>query len=758
VWGLGAGGRACAALVAAIAIVLSSTPFASASLPSVGSGPRPGPDILYAPPTNAPQLQNTGVWKAPPILISAASAYRDGEFLYQDLLYDDHGARGARDPGDPRLKVSEEASAPFGSYTYPTDPVYAGNAADLVELRVKPLPDATAFRLTLNTMKGADRTAFTIAIGGTPGASRELPHGANAKAPADLFLTVHGEYADLLDATTGQTAGSPTAKVDLVRRQVDVRVPHTDWDPGASTLRLAAGVGLWDAATGSYLLPGASATATTPGGAGGLARPTAIFNAAFRASEPFQGPDFSVLTGATYWRDRAQGFALRQGDLGPFSVQVDFAKLAAGADDDMPGQPGGVPQSGPMDRILASSFETGQGLDYSTTCAPGTLPVSCKGELRGRLQPYAIYVPSKPQPAAGYGLTLLLHSYGGNYNQYASSRNQSQLGDRGAGSLVVTPEARGPDGWYFDHAGADVFEVWADVARHYPLDPDWTALSGYSMGGYGTFKLASQYPDLFGRAQTTVGPSGFTVASASTREQVDSLRNIPILMWAGGSDQSVPPADTQAQADRFDALGYRYEFDLFTSAIHILLAFNDQYQPAADFLGSARVDRNPAHVTYVYNPAMDFPDAGTAAGHAYWVSRVLLRDAAANGGRGRVDVRSEGFGLGDPVPSDTAHGSGTLAGGALATLQYASQSRSWGSAPPAPLANRLVVDATNVSTLTIDPRRARVGCDATIALTSDGPTKVRLAGCEPHCRKTVPAHGRNGRPPGLCKPKPGRPK
>ena len=83
------------------------------------------------------------------------------------------------------------------------------------------------------------------------------------------------------------------------------------------------------------------------------------------------------------------------------------------------------------------------------------------------------------------------------------------------------------------------------------------------------FKLASQYPDLFGRAQTTVGPSGFTVASASTREQVDSLRNIPILMWAGGSDQSVPPADTQAQADRFDALGYRYEFDLFTSAISI---------------------------------------------------------------------------------------------------------------------------------------------------------------------------------------------
>jgi hypothetical protein len=123
-----------------------------------------------------------------------------------------------------------------------------------------------------------------------------------------------------------------------------------------------------------------------------------------------------------------------------------------------------------------------------------------------------------------------------------------------------------------------------------------------------------------------------------------------------------------------------------------------------------------------------------------------------------VDVRSEGFGVGDPAPSDTTHGNGILSGGALATLLYVSQSRTWGSPPSAPLANRLVVDATNVSALTIDPQRARVGCDATIVLTSDGPTEVTLAGCEPPCRKTVPAHGRNGQPPGLCKPKSGRPK
>src|SRR5687768_8790612 len=152
---------------------------AAGSLPNVDSGARPGPNILYAPPPRAPQLENTGFWKAPPILISGASAYRDGEFLYQDWLYDDHGARAARDPGDPRRNTDQGASAPSGSYTYPTDPVYAGNAADLVELRVRALRKATAFRVTLNTLKDPERVAFTVAIGGTPAVAHALPHGAN---------------------------------------------------------------------------------------------------------------------------------------------------------------------------------------------------------------------------------------------------------------------------------------------------------------------------------------------------------------------------------------------------------------------------------------------------------------------------------------------------------------------------------------------------------------------------------------------------
>src|SRR3954447_3345617 len=220
-----------------------------------GPGPRPGPDLLYQPPASAPQRGNAGIWHAPPILVSGASAYRDGEFLYQDYLYDDHGANGgARDPGDPRTQ-GDTFSGPNGTYTYPTAPAYAGNAADLLELRVKPTPTATAFRITLNSMKDPSLVATTIAIGDSDTA-QQFPHGAHASAPAQWFVTVHGQTADMLDAASGKPAPTaPSVNVDTTRRQITVLVPHCDWNRGNGTVRLAAATGLWDKPTNAYLIP-----------------------------------------------------------------------------------------------------------------------------------------------------------------------------------------------------------------------------------------------------------------------------------------------------------------------------------------------------------------------------------------------------------------------------------------------------------------------------------------------------------------------
>jgi hypothetical protein len=721
--------------LAALALTMLSPAPASAGSLYAGSGPRPGPDILYAPAPDAPQLDNApgSVWQAPPILISGASAYRSGEFLYQDFLYDDHGASLTPDPADPR-RPGNTFSAANGTYTYPTDAAYAGDAADLVELRVRPLADSTALRITLNTMNDPSLIAFSVALGGTAGVAFPFPDGANVKAPADLFLTVHpngagpGMVGELVHAGSDlPVAGPPpSVSVDTLRRQIEVRLPHADWDPTGRTERLSAGVGLWDKANQRYLLPGGTATSTHPGGAGSSSGPAAFFNVAFRANSQEPMPTINDIPGdlanAAWWRDMAQGRALAAGDISPFFADVDFAKLAAGGDDE-----GGVPRTGPMDRILASHYETAQGTNFADSCS--SQAEGCKGEYQGRLQPYAIYVPAKPQPPQGYGLTLLMHALDSNYNLFEGSRNQSQFGERGTGSIVITPEARGPDGNYTSYAEADVFEVWADVARHYALDPAYDAVTGYSMGAIGTFKLAEQFPDLFARA--------FSTSGADSNGALPALRNVPVLMWSTATDEEVPAPEYLGTATALLGLGYRYELDVFAPGEHNSFAVIDQYAPAAAFLGTAHVDRDPPHVTYVVNPAIDYPALGLVADHAYWLSGLRVASGAKTG---TIDAASEGFGSSDPAPSGPQAGTGTLTGGnVLPAVAYTRSYQTWGPAPAAATADRIDITSTGVSNAAIDVARARVDCHVALHVASDVPLRITLDGCS--TSRSFPASG-----------------
>ena len=110
------------------------------------------------------------------------------------------------------------------------------------------------------------------------------------------------------------------------------------------------------------------------------------------------------------------------------------------------------------------------------------------------------------------------------------------------------------------------------------------------MGGYGTYKFATQYPDLFAKAQPTVGTAwprcvGSAGRPAAGRRQSNTVpharlaaqRPVPDLERRAATSWSL--AGARAQADGFDRLGYRYEFDTFAPAEHLTLAVNDQYGP-----------------------------------------------------------------------------------------------------------------------------------------------------------------------------------
>jgi hypothetical protein len=711
-----------------------------------GPGPRPGPKILYQRPVVAPELTNAGIWHARPTLVSGAEAYRKGEFVYQDWIYDDHGARQTSDPNDPRAS-GDLFSRPNGSYTYPTGPGYKENAADLVEFRVKPTKRATAFRITLNTLQNPRLMAFSIAIGGKSGHPQPFPDGANVKAPASLFLTVHPSGKKLVGSLTHAGSGkgvsglAPSVSIDRRRHQITVLVPHKDWNPRRSTVRLAMGVGLWDAANKSYLIPQQTASATAPGGAGTAANPAAFFNVAFRLNgqEPLPSPDAGVNTiaSARWWRDAAQGTALASGDISRFFAKVSFAKLSRRVND-----ASRVPRTGALDRIMSSHFQLGQGEQFANQCGlnGASDPKSCQPEYLGQLQPYAIYIPKGHTPRGGWGLTLLLHSLSANYNQYTATRNQSQFARRRKPAIVITPEARGPDQFYEGLGEADVFEVWNAVAHLFRLNPSYTDITGYSMGGFGTFDIGAQFPDLFARAQPTVGEE-------TDNNVLASFRNLPVLMWNVHGDELVNDKAFLATAHKLELLGYRVTLHAHLPCAstgspqcspiipnHLELAINDWFKPAATFLGGTLVNRNPFHVTYVVDPVRDSRKYGIVANHAYWVSGLKIRQSGA---LGTLNATSHGFGLADPKPSKVKNGLGTLTGGHLGPLHFQSEAKTWGPAKHTSRSDSITITATNIASAIINVARAHVSCQAKLNIRSDGPIKVTLAGCS----RTVRAGG-----------------
>ena len=94
------------------------------------------------------------------------------------------------------------------------------------------------------------------------------------------------------------------------------------------------------------------------------------------------------------------------------------------------------------------------------------------------------------------------------------------------------------------------------------------------MGGYGTYKLGLQWPDLFGRAFTVVGPP-VAPGYLNTRQLIENARWLPYLNWAGRTDELVPIGLVRAQQQRFDELGLRSQLWTYPGG-HLDLAAGDR--------------------------------------------------------------------------------------------------------------------------------------------------------------------------------------
>jgi predicted esterase len=749
------------AVLAALSLAPSSALAASRaadSVPGIPGLPTGAPPAASTPEPALPE-PSSAEWPFPSDFsrTSGTGLMAGGASLWTDFIYDDHGPQGSPVGIADNAKVSSLAEV-HGGFEYPAGPADK-DGADIFTAAVGYTKAATYWRVDWNTLANADVpiAEWTFATGSsTPASVEEWPANAKLRSEGVQYaLVVSAKHAQLLEAATGKpVAGAELhTEVNMEARSFVVRIPTSVLPvKGSWQVRLAAGLANEEG----------TEFATVPAQDGGIPGATNVYNVTFRTYQqekplvcPSEAlPDSSALTAAmegelgvegeedhvpvtecaNFWMESDQATALATGNVSKYSLAVNWAQLAAKKKTAEP------KPTGYSNRWYVSPLKLGEGVVEAEGANTYTGPT-----YLGQVQPYAVYVPTTYNPNKPAPLTWILHSLGVNLNQYGSlapTEIEEECQDRN--SICATTEGFGDGGWYFEAAQVDFWDVWHALASDYDLNPDTTVISGYSMGGFASYKLALEYPDLFAQAmplegpvvcgerfvegvETAAGSGGQCEADGKTKPMIVNAKWIPYVMTYGALDELVPFTGGLEQVEAFDKLGYRYYAVLYPAEDHLVFASQNDFAPATSQLGDLERAHDPGSFTFTWYPDLDSSSLGIGPTGDYWVGGLQARTGTPGT---LATVVADSGAIREPQET-VEHHTGTADGPTPAVTD----SLTWtaGSTPPA--SQTLSLTLTDVAAVAVETTRAKLKC-ATITVTTDGDTALTLLQLRPESAVT----------------------
>ena len=167
-----------------------------------------------------------------------------------------------------------------------------------------------------------------------------------------------------------------------------------------------------------------------------------------------------------------------------------------------------------------------------------TFEIEGHGEM-----PYAVSVPAGYDPATPHPLILALHP-GGKQGSYYGSLHMRQMFEpalRGLNAVVVAPDVP-TRRWTSDVSDRGVMALLHRILETYNIDRARVLVTGFSLGGRGTWFFATRHPDFFTGAIPIAGRPG--------DEPLDALGGMPVHVIHSRADDVVPfgPAEEAARA------------------------------------------------------------------------------------------------------------------------------------------------------------------------------------------------------------------
>ena len=207
-----------------------------------------------------------------------------------------------------------------------------------------------------------------------------------------------------------------------------------------------------------------------------------------------------------------------------------------------------------------------------------------RSSIDNSLQPYAVYIPDNYNSSILYPLIIGLHGATSTHvnfmNRIFGMTNKPGESDeesikyfkrlKPVDFIIATPFGRGATNSYHGIGENDVLTVINIMKKTYNIDENRIYLTGLSMGGDGTWSIGLHYPDLFAAIAPVCAPSNpflrkidnidpyyKKIAEVNSAINIaENALNLPVYIFHGDMDETVPVEHSREMVKRFKELGY----------------------------------------------------------------------------------------------------------------------------------------------------------------------------------------------------------
>ncbi|OGF59344.1 MAG: hypothetical protein A2Y62_13755 [Candidatus Fischerbacteria bacterium RBG_13_37_8] len=199
---------------------------------------------------------------------------------------------------------------------------------------------------------------------------------------------------------------------------------------------------------------------------------------------------------------------------------------------------------------MASDFPTKKGIHKMT------LTLENENMMR-----YAIYIPKSYSPERAVPLIIALH-YGGRVTPYYGKAFLEILIEpalKDLSAIIVAPDC--PAGrWDNPKSESAVIQLLDNIKNHYAIDDKKVVLTGFSMGGIGTWYIAARHPELFSAA--------IPISATASTEDISMIKDIPLYVIHSKDDEVIPYKPVQAIVEQLKSREYPVEIIILNDITH----------------------------------------------------------------------------------------------------------------------------------------------------------------------------------------------